>query len=146
MINCWKIIGKDDVSQYNWLLHNQLCNTIDNHNRKIVTKSILASLVNLIWRPFLSLVLESGTTYTLRKYKSWLPTSNTLETCCKSILWPGCPWQIFIKEFWYTSHTPQEKNSDWTLNFAISQITNSLNFISANYWDFKNLSMMSYIT
>ena len=27
-------VGEDDGSQYNWLLDNQLCNTIDNHNRK----------------------------------------------------------------------------------------------------------------
>ena len=28
--------GKDDGSQYNWLLHNELCNTIDNHYWKLV--------------------------------------------------------------------------------------------------------------
>ena len=38
---------KDDGSQYNWLLHNQLCDAIVNQIITIVTKSILATLIAL---------------------------------------------------------------------------------------------------
>ena len=51
MINSWKIIEydrEDDVSLYNWPLHNQLSNIIDNHTRKSLPNRFSQAWLQLI--------------------------------------------------------------------------------------------------
>ena len=49
-------------------------------------------------------------------------------------------WLIY-----YVILTLQEKNFHWILNFAILLMAYSLNFNSANYYIFRNHSMIAYI-
>ena len=53
---------------------------------------------------------------------------------------------MFKKTSIYPVSTLLEENFHSNLNLAISLMANSLNFDSANYKIFKNLSMMAYIT
>ena len=48
-------------------------------------------------------------------------------------------WPLLLK------YTLQEENFHGNLNFAISPMTNSLNFYSAYYYIFRNLSMIAYL-
>ena len=50
----------DDRFQFDWLLHNRLCNTIDNHNRK--------SLPNQFWQPWQQVHVLQRT----KIYEYWL--------------------------------------------------------------------------
>ena len=78
-------------------------------------------------------------------YHAWILCNDLNGTLQEQIFTDYC-WIAVIgllMRVW--KFTLQEEKFHWNLNFAISLMANSLNFNSAYYTSFRNLSIIAYI-